>query len=225
MRHKEMAQIILNFHGIGPVSRKMDSGEFECWLEQDRFYAILDIIEGQSNVRLTFDDGNASDFEIALPALLQRGLRATFFVCSGRLDQATFLKRSQIREIQSHGMQIGSHGIAHCSWRHLDQAQLREEIEDSQRSLEAVCGSPVGAAACPFGAYDRHVLNELRQADYRFVYTSDGGSAEEKQWLQARNTITRSMQLVDVQRLILRGVGAGAQLLINFRKLLKRIRS
>ena len=136
-----MPPIILNFHGVGPVSRRIDSGEFECWLDQDCFYDILDQVKGQSHVLLTFDDGNASDFEIALPALLQRGLRATFFVCSGRLDQPTFLSRAQIREIQSRGMQIGSHGIAHRSWRHLDQTRLHEEIEGSRRALEAVCGS------------------------------------------------------------------------------------
>ena len=80
-------------------------------------------------------------------------------------------------------------------------------------------------AACPFGAYDRAVLSGLRRAGYRFVYTSDGGSAVKDQWLQARTTITRSTLLADIQRLILRGPGAGEQWLIDLRKFLKRFRS
>ena len=38
-------------------------------------------------VRISFDDGNASDIELALPRLEERGLRATFFVLAGRLDE------------------------------------------------------------------------------------------------------------------------------------------
>jgi len=35
-------------------------------------------------VQLSFDDGNRSDVGIALPALLERELSATFFVVAGR---------------------------------------------------------------------------------------------------------------------------------------------
>jgi peptidoglycan/xylan/chitin deacetylase (PgdA/CDA1 family) len=220
-----MAMIILTFHGVGPVPRNVDEGERNCWLEQEHFEAVLDLARGQAHVELTFDDGNASDVEVVLPALLRRGLRATFFVCSARLDQPTFLSRDQVRELQSQGMRIGSHGVEHRSWRHLSHGQLEDELEGSRRALEAVCSAPVDAAACPFGAYDRHVLLGLRQAGYRFVYTSDGGSAAKDQSLQARTTITRSTPPADIQRLILRGTGAGEQWLIDLRKLLKRFRS
>jgi peptidoglycan/xylan/chitin deacetylase (PgdA/CDA1 family) len=220
-----MAQTILTFHGVGPAPRNIDEGERNCWLEEDRFETVLDLAQGQANVQLTFDDGNVSDVEVALPALLRRGLRATFFVCSARLDQPTFLSHAQVRELQSQGMHIGSHGAEHRSWRHLPHRQLEDELVGSRRALEAVCGSPVDAAACPFGAYDRHVLSGLRQAGYRFVYTSDGGSAAVDRWLQARTTITRSTSVADIQRLILRGLGAGEQLLIDLRKFLKRLRS
>ena len=93
------ALIILNFHGVGPISPNIGDGERNWWLEQNTFEAVLDLAREESHVQLTFDDGNASDFEIALPALLRRGMRAAFFLCSGRLDQPGFLSRKQVREL------------------------------------------------------------------------------------------------------------------------------
>ena len=39
------------------------------WLDPDRFLRVLDSVVGRDDVRITFDDGNASDVEHALPAL------------------------------------------------------------------------------------------------------------------------------------------------------------
>jgi len=201
----------------------MDEGERKGWLPQHLFEAVLDLVGDHSHVRLTVDDGNRSDFEIVLPALLERGLKATFFVCSGRLDKPTFLSRPEVRELRAQGMSIGSHGIVHVPWRILKPDRLHLELEESRRTLEEVCGSPVDSAACPFGAYDRRVLEGLRRAGYRFVYTSDGGTAE-NQWIQARTTVTRSVTLEEIRRLVHSGTSLGRQWAINLRKLYKRLR-
>ncbi len=219
-----MASIILNFHGVGPVVRDIDDGERNCWLDQDHFEAVLDLIRDQPQIRLTVDDGNASDFEQVLPALLRRGLRATFFICSGRLDQPTFLSRQQVRELLAAGMGVGSHGVAHRAWRQLAPSQLTDELEGSRKVLEQVCSRPVEAAACPFGAYDGAVLKGLRRAGYRSVFTSDGGDATESQWLQGRTTVRGSTTLVDIERLVHQGFGIMGQSLIDLRKLFKRLR-
>lgn len=218
-----MSLIILNFHGVGLVPRNIDDGERNCWLDQDFFEAVLDSVRNEPNVRFTVDDGNASDVELVLPALLRRGLRATFFICSGRLDQPTFLSRQQVRELLEQGMGIGSHGVVHRSWRQLTFTQLTDELEGSRQVIEELCGRPVDAAACPFGAYDRTVLNGLRRACYRHVFTSDGGTATENHWLQARTTVTRTMALCDIQRLTQHGPGRTGQALISARKFFKRL--
>jgi peptidoglycan/xylan/chitin deacetylase (PgdA/CDA1 family) len=219
-----MSPIILNFHGVGPVPRDMDDGERHCWLDLGFFEAVLDIVRDYPHVRITVDDGNLSDFEVVLPALLHRHLRATFFICSARLNQPLFLSREQVAELLAQGMGIGSHGVEHRSWRHLSDGQLRAELEGSRRVLEAVCGSPVDTAACPFGAYDRRVLKGLRRAGYRTVYTSDGGKAREARWLQARTTVTRRTSLDEIRRLVQEGPGLGRQCMIDLRKLGKRLR-
>ena len=83
--------INLTFHGIGEPPRALDPGEENVWVAHDRFVALLDSVVGRDDVRITFDDGNASDVEHALPALVDRELDATFFVVAGRLGEPTFV--------------------------------------------------------------------------------------------------------------------------------------
>jgi peptidoglycan/xylan/chitin deacetylase (PgdA/CDA1 family) len=181
----------LTFHGIGDPGRPLDPGEDAVWVSREQFNAVLDAIGQRSDVRITFDDGNASDVEHALPALRRRGLTATFFVVAGRLGTAGFVDEDGVRALTEAGMTIGSHGMRHRPWRKLDDGALREELGEAKRRLEDVVGRPVIEAACPFGSYDRRVLRTQRAHEYRRVYTSDRGTARAGAWLQARNTVRR----------------------------------
>ena len=217
-----MSLTIFNFHGVGPVPREIDAGELDCWLEQDNFEAVLDLVRNRSDIRLTVDDGNLSDVEFILPSLLRRGLTAEFFICSARLDQPTFLTRAQVLELQSRGMTIGSHGSVHRPWRNLSPAQRSEEFGGSRAILEKLCGVKIDTAACPFGAYDRVALRELRHAGYRKVYTSDEGCTRESNWLCARTTVKRSTPLSEIKELVEHGPHPVTQALIHARSFIKR---
>jgi peptidoglycan/xylan/chitin deacetylase (PgdA/CDA1 family) len=181
--------INLTFHGIGEPPRRLEPGEEQIWLDPEQFEAILDSAVGQSQVRITFDDGNHSDLDHALPALCRRRLNATFFVVAGRLGAPGFLDESAVRALVAAGMDVGSHGMHHRPWRQLDDHELREELWDAKRLLEGVVGRPVTQAACPFGSYDCRVLRALRRHAYRRAYTSDRGTARAGNWIQARNTV------------------------------------
>ena len=181
--------INLTFHGVGEPGRALDPGEAGVWVSRRRFAAVLDAVAGRADVRITFDDGNASDLEHALPALVERGLHATFFVVAGRLRTPGFLDRAGVRALADAGMAIGSHGMRHRPWRGLHDGVLREELVDARGRLEEIVQRPVAEAACPFGAYDRRVLHRLRRYGYERVYTSDRGSARAGAWLQARNSV------------------------------------
>jgi peptidoglycan/xylan/chitin deacetylase (PgdA/CDA1 family) len=181
--------INLTFHGIGAHERRLDHGEGDVWLSRERFESVLDAVAGRDDVRITFDDGNASDLELALPALRRRGLTGTFFVVAGRLGAPGFVDADGVRELADAGMAIGCHGMNHRPWRKLDDAALDEELVEARARLERIVGRPVTAAACPFGSYDRRVLRALRRSGYRTVYTSDGGTATPRGWLQPRTTV------------------------------------
>ena len=181
--------INLTFHGVGEPQRRLDPGEANVWVSRERFLSILDSVKDRADVRITFDDGNASDVTHALPALRERGLKATFFVVAGRLGAPLFLDAAAVKELADAGMTIGSHGMRHRAWRGLDDGALREELVDAKAILEDVVGRPVTQAACPFGSYDRRVLRRLRGSGYHHVYTSDRGTTSSREFLQARNSI------------------------------------
>jgi len=88
-------------------------------------------VRHRPDVRIFFDDSNRSDVDIALPALLERGMRATFFVLAGRLDDPAHLDDSDLRRLVAAGMGIGSHGMRHRDWRRLDDAELDDELVTS----------------------------------------------------------------------------------------------
>jgi peptidoglycan/xylan/chitin deacetylase (PgdA/CDA1 family) len=180
---------ILTFHGIGEPGRELDPGEADVWVSHAQFLALLDRIAGRDDVRITFDDGNASDVELGLPALSDRGLRATFFIVAGRLGVRRFLDVAGLRALTGAGMEIGSHGMRHRPWRGLDDRALHEELVRAKAVLEGAVDRPVTRAGCPFGAYDRRVLRAARDAGFQHVYTSDRGTAQTVDFLQARNSI------------------------------------
>jgi peptidoglycan/xylan/chitin deacetylase (PgdA/CDA1 family) len=181
----------LTFHGIGEQTRRLEQGEKDVWVSTEQFCSILDAVAGRSDVRISFDDGNASDVHLALPALRRRALTATFFVLAGRLDTPGFLDEDDVRTLAAAGMTIGCHGMHHRSWRKLGKEELREELLVSKRRLEEIVSHPVTQAACPFGAYDRRALRSLHHYGYERVFTSDRGTAQSNHRVQVRNSVHR----------------------------------
>jgi peptidoglycan/xylan/chitin deacetylase (PgdA/CDA1 family) len=185
------AQYVINltFHGIGTPDRRLHGGEREIWVSEDSFRSLVDAAAHRGDVRITFDDGNDSDVSLALPLLHSRGLVATFFVVAGMLGRPGFLDRAGVRTLADAGMMIGSHGMRHRPWRGLDDRSLSEELLEARDRLEDIVQRRVTEAACPFGSYDRRVLQRLRGCGYGHVYTSDRGPSQPEDWLQARNTV------------------------------------
>ena len=215
---------ILTFHGVGKKPRALDPGEERVWLDADRFCSVLDAVGSRQDVALSFDDGNLSDVETALPLLIERGLTAMFFPCAGRLGEPGFLTPEQVHELFSAGMGIGSHGWSHRPWRGLPVEDLELELSGARKRLEDVVGRPVLTASCPFGGYDRRVLGFLRAADYERVYTSDGGQARATDWLKPRMTVLSHQNGRDVVELMDRRPSLPARLTRSARMAVKRWR-
>jgi peptidoglycan/xylan/chitin deacetylase (PgdA/CDA1 family) len=180
----------ISFHGIGtPDGPEREPGEHRYWVTESAFLRVLDFCAEQPNVRLSFDDGNASDVEIALPALTERGLTADFFPIADRLDTPGSLGLADLRALTAAGMTVGTHGAAHRPWPQALATDRTRELEDARGRIAEGSGRPVDTAACPFGAYDRTVLRALREAGYRTVFTSDARPARSGSWLQPRYSV------------------------------------
>jgi peptidoglycan/xylan/chitin deacetylase (PgdA/CDA1 family) len=195
----ESQVINICFHGIGTPNRDLEPGEASYWVGGDQYRSILDEIAGWPSVHISFDDGNDSDVTIGLPEICKRGLTATFFPLAGRLGGAGSLSAEDVGEIASHGMTVGTHGMAHRSWRGMDPVTREVELVTARQLLADAAGAPVTEAACPLGRYDRRLLSLLRELEYRHVYTSDRRMASARAWLQPRFSV-RSQDTVETLR-------------------------
>ncbi len=195
--------VILNFHGIGVPRRDLEPGEAPYWVSEDFFTRILDLIpEAPLPVAITFDDGNASDLDLAAPRLIDRGLTAEVFALSGRLDRPGSLSAAGLRELEAAGFRIGTHGVDHVDWRRAAPETLAREIDESRARLAEVLGREIDTAAIPFGSYGPHVLRALRRAGLARVFTSDGGLANPEAWLRPRTSLRGDMDVPRVRAIL-----------------------
>lgn len=199
------ASIGLIFHGLGQPRRTLEPGEEPFWISVGRFEWVLDRIlalPDPARIRISFDDGNASDVDIALPRLLSRGLAADFFALTGRLDATGSLTSADLRALLAAGMRVGSHGIDHLNLRDLPPDHLARELAQSRAVLEQVLGTRVSDFSIPFGAYNAPVLAAIRKAGYDVAWSSDRGSFAQGDFPRPRTSIRAAMDDAAIDRIL-----------------------
>lgn len=126
-------------------------------------------------VVLTFDDGHASNYRLAFPALVEHGMRADFFVNPGNIGKPGFATWAQLREMGAAGMSIQSHGYDHVYLTSLGRDALRERLHAARITIEDGIGSAVTLLAPPGGRMPTGLVGIARQCGYRHVLSSRPG--------------------------------------------------
>jgi peptidoglycan/xylan/chitin deacetylase (PgdA/CDA1 family) len=128
------------------------------------------------SVALSFDDGEAGNYEHAFPALVARDMTATFFITTSWVGRPGYVTWDQLREMSEAGMSIQSHTRTHPFLSGLGREELLEELEGSKRELDAALDQDTDAVALPGGDEPRADLRHLLgAAGYRIVATSAWG--------------------------------------------------
>jgi peptidoglycan/xylan/chitin deacetylase (PgdA/CDA1 family) len=126
------------------------------------------------STELTFDDGHASNYEIARPLLERHASKAVFFVTVGRVGtNAQTMNWEQLRTLTSAGHSVQSHGWSHKFLVHCSPTELRDELSRSKAELEHRTGVPVISISVPGGRWNAPVLRAAAEAGYQRVYTSE----------------------------------------------------
>ena len=120
---------------------------------------------------LTFDDGNKSDIDVALPLLKKYDAKGIFFIVTEFIGIDGYCTKSDIKNLQINGMTIGSHTKSHKNLTQCTLSQLRKELEDSKKHLEDILQTEVEHFSIPFGEYNEQVIIEAKRV-YGHVYTS-----------------------------------------------------
>ena len=183
---------VFMYHGIASAPGA-DQGEPRYWISADLFRRHLAEIRvsghrtarlgevwsgvspdghGRSPVVLTFDDGRASDYEVAYPRLLEAQARAEFFLNTDTIGRPGYLSWTQVAEMQRQGMSFQSHGDRHVVLLGLPLSVLDRELRRPKLVLEDRLGRPVDFLAAPYGLFDRRVVSVARTVGYHAVCTS-----------------------------------------------------
>lgn len=100
---------------------------------------------------LTFDDGPDSTQTARIMTLLEQyGIRGTFFVVGGNVAAQPALAAS----ITARGHAIGNHTYTHPDLRTRTDAEVRQQLRDTQAAIQSATGRTPGCMRPPYGYID-----------------------------------------------------------------------
>lgn len=158
----------------------------------------LDAIEKKSGWILTFDDGNISDYEFVVPLLLEKEIKATFFLIVDKIGTNGYLNWSQVAEMHGNGMCIGSHSFSHRKMTMLSKKDVIREFRESKKILEDFISAPVVSFSYPYGECSSETHRLGMDAGYEFLFTSKHGIFNSSSNICPRNSINSSMSWQEV---------------------------
>jgi peptidoglycan/xylan/chitin deacetylase (PgdA/CDA1 family) len=210
---------VLMYHGVH--ASDADPGRFDTvysvwpdafarqldWVVENGFRSVrLDAPDAgtEKTVVISFDDGDVSNFTVALPLLRERGMVAEFFITSDFIGQPGMLEVGQLRQLADAGMGVQSHGRSHRFLEDLDAEALYAELRDSKARLEAASGQRVTGIAFPGGRGAGRERDTALRLGYRHVLGSEPGDNREHRPHECyeRIAITRDLSLSDFGALV-----------------------
>ena len=195
-------RMVLAYHEVMPESNYSYCVTRDNFAEQ---LVLLSSIAGE--VRVTFDDGEQSQYGNALPLLREHRVTATYFVNPGLAGtERKFLTWTQLRELHAAGQSIQSHGWSHKFLVSCSDEELKQEVAGSREILEDKLGAPVEEISMPGGRWDKRVIEACARAGYRRVYVSEPWIASEMFGVQiiGRFMVRRSTGLDELKKMALR---------------------
>lgn len=141
------------------------------------------------SVVLTFDDGYRNFLTGAMPRLNARNMPVSVFLITDRVrpesqsdidewsefDDETFLSWEEIRTLQQHGVEFGSHTCSHRKLSKLESLEAERELRLSYQTIGAHLSQSTMALAFPYGSYSDAIIALMRELPYTCALTTEAG--------------------------------------------------
>lgn len=200
--------LILNYHRITKGTIEVNTEYLEYTLDIAEFERQLHYLSTYCNVLppsewflpsdlplrvgLTFDDGNYSDLEFALPILEKFGFKALFFPVVNWLENKDYLSIKDLKTIESFGHSVQAHSISHPDFIKLSSHQRSKEIEDTIAFFEQKLDLQVKYFALPYGNYLADWEGEFKKMNISTVFSTGMGINKRSNFEISRINIKRS---------------------------------
>lgn len=126
-----------------------------------------------TDIVITFDDGEKNNATEAFPALQDYGYKAYFFIIANRVGRQGYASWEDLKEMHDCGMVIGSHGLSHEILTSLKETQIEEELRSSKRVLERNLNIEVDTISIPRGFCNHKILEMAYSSGYKIIFVSD----------------------------------------------------
>lgn len=141
----------------------LSENQFQSLLIDDFMGSQNSINRNKKGIVITFDDGNYSDYSIALPILNKYGFVATFFVTVNWITTKNYLDWSHIKEMIAYGMSIQSHSLTHSYLTDLSKGDLFRDLSESKNILEEKLNIPVKFLSIPGGGFFKKCFKNVKK--------------------------------------------------------------
>lgn len=167
---------------------------------------------------VSFDDGYADQYDVALPLLRERGISAIAFIVTAWLTDPTREAKERAgghmtaRDLErwvGAGMQVGSHSHTHRQLITLSADELADEFGRSSAILAEIVGEAPVHFACPWGVPGRDFVPEraarlAQEAGYATLFTTTRGfaTAAGQAWQMPRHVMEPEWPLREIDALV-----------------------
>ncbi|NOT46369.1 MAG: polysaccharide deacetylase family protein [Acidobacteria bacterium] len=186
-------------------------------------------------VVLTFDDGFRNFYSDAFPVLSEYDFRATVFLvtdfCNKRNDwsgnppdlpRSKLLSWDEVRELNTYGIEFGSHTKTHPDLTKLTAAEIGVEVVESKAAIEDALGRETTTFAYPFGRHDA-AIRQIAVANFEAACSTDLGKVTPRSDFSLLNRI--DSYYLSNQRLFEMIESAIFENYMSFRQVMRNVKS
>ena len=185
---------ILMYHFVVPESQvgsssldvSVDDFRKQMWFLKTFGYRRVNLDElyeikiGRSRPRgrevvVTFDDGNETYLQYALPIMERYHIQSVNFLIWNYLKQKDHgsMNLEDVKRISNHPLvTLGSHTLTHPNLVEINRESARREVFESKENLEKALGKPIYYFSYPAGFCDPETIKLVEEAGYRLAFTT-----------------------------------------------------
>jgi putative polysaccharide deacetylase len=189
--HRNNGSRILYYHDVyRSVNYQALDADLQMGTHLELFKKHIDVIckEGfdivdriscpEGQVAIMFDDGFRGIWECR-DFFYEHQIHPTIFLPVEYIGQTEkgILSVKEILELQQHGFSFQSHGWSHRPLTSVPSNELYRELTESRIYLRNLLGCEVSGLCMPLGYYNPTLLDRIREAGYKDIYSCIPGAA------------------------------------------------